>query len=190
MLSICKHTLKFRTSALSRTISFQRHFTSYLSDIKDGPKPALALGAAGLIPFVSAPAILICGGDVTLLKGLLPIVSQGQLAYGAIILSFLGGVRWGKLAAAQPCIQPSWGQFIWSVTPSLIAWPALLVPSQLVSVLMVVSGLGVCGYLDMKQSGYQPWFKGLRLVLTTVAILSLLLTLLLSNSDLDKRKQF
>merc|ERR1712136_339911 len=75
MLPISKHILKFRTSASSRAIFLQRHFTSYLSDVKDGPKPALALGAAGLIPFVSAPAILICGGDVTLLKGLLPIVS-------------------------------------------------------------------------------------------------------------------
>ena len=78
MLLLSKHILKFRTSALCQTISLQRNFTSYLSDVKHGPKPALALGAAGLIPFVSAPAILICGGDVTLLKGLLPLVCQGK----------------------------------------------------------------------------------------------------------------
>ena len=46
--------------------------------------------------------------------------------------------------------------------------------------LVVASGLGVCGYLDVKQIGYESWFKGLRIVLTTVAIVSLMSTLILS----------
>merc|ERR1719458_1657107 len=109
------------------------------------------------------------------------MVGEAQLAYGAVILSFLGGVRWGKLVSLPPPIQPaSWNQFSWSVTPSLIAWPALLLPQFQVANLAIVSGLGLCGYLDFKQSGYQPWFKGLRIVLTTVASISMLSTLLLS----------
>ena len=46
--------------------------------------------------------------------------------------------------------------------------------------MVVASGLGICGYLDVKQTGYESWFKGLRIVLTTVAIVSLLSTLILS----------
>ena len=63
---------------------------------------------------------------------------------------------------------------------TLIAWPALLIPHFQVANLTVVAGLGLCGYLDFKQSGYQPWFKGLRIILTTVASISLLSTLILS----------
>ena len=49
----------------------------------------------------------------------------------------------------------------------------------------------LCGFLDFKQSGYQPWFKGLRIVLTTVASVSMLSTLLLSLilEQEDKVKQ-
>lgn len=108
------------------------------------------------------------------------LIKKGQLAYGAVILSFLGGVRWGKLVTPGSPIQSTWGQYSWSVTPSLIAWPALMIPSLPISSLIVASGLGLSGYLDIKQSGYASWFKGLRIVLTTVAILSLLSTLILS----------
>ena len=108
------------------------------------------------------------------------LIKKGQLAYGAVILSFLGGVRWGKLVTPGSPIQSTWGQYSWSVTPSLIAWPALMIPSLPISSLVVASGLGLSGYLDIKQSGYASWFKGLRIVLTTVAILSLLSTLILS----------
>ena len=108
------------------------------------------------------------------------LTNEGQLAYGAVILSFLGGVRWGKIVTPGSPIQSSWGQFSWSVTPSLIAWPALMIPSLPISSLIVASGLGLCGYLDVKQSGYASWFKGLRIILTTVAIISLLSTLILS----------
>lgn len=186
MLSLGRYCVKPKSQisfpnlnkALTRSNHHQlRCLTSYLVDIKNGPYPALVLGAAGLIPFASAPVgLLYCGlsQDVT------PLIAQGQLAYGAVILSFLGGVRWGKLVTSGSSIVPSWGQFLWSVTPSLIAWPALMITSLPVSTSLVVAGLGLCGYLDIKQTGYQNWFKGLRLVLTTVAILSLLATLYLS----------
>lgn len=145
-----------------------------LWSLKSGPPPALALGAAGLIPFVSAPAYLIQ------INEFLPLVAQGQLAYGAVILSFLGGVRWGKLATPSSGISPSWKQFTWSVTPSLIAWPALLMPSFPAANLTIVAGLGLCGYMDIHEPGYASWFKGLRIVLTTIATISLLTTLALS----------
>lgn len=145
-----------------------------LWSLKSGPPPALALGGAGLIPFVSAPAYLIQ------INEFLPWIAQGQLAYGAVILSFLGGVRWGKLATPSSGIPPSWQQFTWSVTPSLIAWPALLMPSFPAGSLTIVAGLGLCGYMDIKEPKYAAWFKGLRIVLTTIATISLLTTLALS----------
>ena len=153
---------------------------SHLWSLKSGPAPALSLGAAGLIPFVSVPAYMYQMNEF------MPILAESQLAYGAVILSFLGGVRWGKLVTPGSLIKPSWSQFTWSVTPSLIAWPALILQYQQsvtyslpISSLTLVVGLGLCGFLDVKQIGYVSWFKGLRIVLTTVAIMSLLSTLTL-----------
>ena len=63
---------------------------SVLSDLRclpQGPGPALCLGVAGLIPFVSAPLYMANSGYF------LPDIATAQLAYGASILSFLGGVR-------------------------------------------------------------------------------------------------
>ena len=63
---------------------------SVLSDLRclpQGPGPALCLGVAGLIPFVTAPLYMANSGYF------LPDIATAQLAYGASILSFLGGVR-------------------------------------------------------------------------------------------------
>ena len=163
-----------RTQTISTACQRQQKISNALIGLKDGPAPALALGAAGLIPFVSAPAYMLH------LNEFAPMIAQGQMAYGAVILSFLGGVRWGKLVTANSPITPSWFQFTWSVTPSLIAWPALLMPSLPAASLTIAAGLGLCGYMDLKEPHYQTWFKGLRIVLTTVAILSLLTSLLCS----------
>ena len=175
-----------KLSSVFRTFSTSKSSPSiggHLLSLKNGPPPALALGAAGLIPFMSAPAYIVQMGEYC------PIIGQAQLAYGAVILSFLGGVRWGKLVLPGTSLSPSWNQYIWSVTPSLIAWPALMMPSLPAADLTIVAGLGACCYLDLQQSSYAPWFKGLRIVLTAVAIISLLTTLALSFILEPKKKE-
>ena len=172
-------TKTFTTSSAMKSSSVK----TCLWSMKDGPPPALAFGAAGLIPFASAPAYMIHMNEF------MPLIAEGQMAYGAVILSFLGGVRWGKLVGPTPTIEPSWTQFASSVSPSLIAWPALLMNSYPMAATTVISGLGLCGYIDFKQYGYQPWFKGLRIDLTTVASISLLLSLVLSFILEEKPKR-
>lgn len=142
-----------------------------LGALKRSPMPALTLGLSGLIPFVAAPMAMAQQGVF------MPGLATAQMAYGATILSFLGGVRWGILVVPQGEIRPTWMQYIWAVTPSLIAWPALLMPT-VAGCVTCMGGLGLTGYLDLIQYGYPQWFKGLRFVLTTVAILSLWSTLM------------
>ena len=55
------------------------------------PPIALWLGIGGLIPFL-APALLIW---MPASQGLQGIAGTFGMVYGAVILSFLGGVRWG-----------------------------------------------------------------------------------------------
>lgn len=142
--------------------------------LPSSPAPALTLGLAGLIPFMAAP-IYMYNADV-----FLPPIATAQLAYGASILSFLGGVRWGLLVRGGPDMPPSWSQYSWSVTPSLLAWTALLLPSQPAAFTLCTSGLLAALVLDLKQQGYPAWFRGLRFLLSLGAMLSLVSCLVLS----------
>ena len=138
-----------------------------LRNITSTPPPALTLGLAGLIPFISAPLYMYNAGFF------LPDVATAQLTYGATILSFLGGVRWGLLVRGDEDLPPSWSQYTWSVTPSLIAWSALLVPDLTAGYVICTAGLLAAVVLDLKQKGYPAWFRGLRFLLSFFAILSL-----------------
>ena len=144
---------------------------SNLNEVKASPMPALTLGLSGLIPFVAAPCLIINSGFF------LPTIATAQLAYGTTILSFLGGVRWGFTIPEENPVRPDWVNLIYSVTPPLIAWIGLLCAEPF-STLTVISGLTFAVYFDMTMFGYPAWFKGLRLILSFVAVLSLWTTLM------------
>merc|ERR1719397_2005709 len=156
---------------------------SSIIGLRDCPAPALGLGTAGLVPFLAAPAIMYNGGVF------LPSMATAQLTYGATILSFLGGVRWGFLVNGGPSLPPSWSQYTWSVTPSLVAWMALLVPSQPAATTICVAGLITALGKDLDQHGYPAWFRGLSLILTLGAVLSLIFTLGLSMALSKKQSK-
>lgn len=154
-----------------------------VKQVRQSPTPALVLGMSGLIPFVAAPVYMINSGVF------LPDVAQAQLYYGASILSFLGGVRWGLTLPMGTTQPPNWSNLIYGITPSLIAWLGLLV-SQPLGFLTVIGGLGFTGYMDLAMWGYPGWYKGMRFCLTFIAILSLwtcfMLKLVVSEAKDDK----
>lgn len=135
------------------------------------PLPALLLGLAGLIPFV-ASAI----ASVVLEAPFRDRASFSLGAYGAVILSFLGGVKWGA-ALHDPKALKQWAPLVLSVLPSIIAWFALLLPSMYSLSLLAVALVGQY-YLDRQsvEQGVVPdWYGRLRMILTTGAVLSVLL---------------
>jgi len=156
-----RRSIKTSQADLSNSVTI----LSDLRNITSSPPPALALGVAGLIPFVSAPLYMYNAGFF------LPSIATAQLTYGATILAFLGGVRWGFLVKEE---SSSWGQYTWSVTPSLLAWVALLVPNMMVSYTTIISGLVAAFIMDIKHGGYPAWFRGLRFLLTFCAAVSLI----------------
>ena len=137
-----------------------------LKHLRHSPAPALVFGLSGLIPFAAAPAYMITS------QSFCPDIAFAQLAYGASILSFLGGVRWGATLPHGSNLTPDWFNLGYSVTPSLIAWVGLLLPYP-ASMLTVMSGLAGAAYMDLTMTGYPSWFKALRFLLTFVAVLSL-----------------
>lgn len=128
------------------------------------------LGYGGLLPFlVLAPASLLdTHHGITW--------SDALYAYGAVILSFVCALHWG-FAMALPGLDDARRKrtMIWSVVPSLIAWPALLlVPSEAAALL--VTGF-VLHYLQdrrlVRHGGLPAWYLPLRLQLTVVACIAL-----------------
>lgn len=143
-----------------------------LKHIKSSPVPALVLGLSGLIPFVAAPAYIIWTNTF------IQSVAVCQLMYGATILSFLGGVRWGLTLTEESGVKPNWFNLGYSVTPSLLAWLGLMMPNVVISDAILMIGLAGAAYLDTVMWGYPPWFKALRFILSFVAILSLYTTMM------------
>lgn len=81
---------------------------------------ARRLGYAGLLPFIGmALLVWLVRADVH------AYVALALSVYAALILSFLGGIHWG-LAMRQA--SPPGSALLWGVVPSLVAWPAAVMP--------------------------------------------------------------
>lgn len=102
---------------------------------------AYRLGYAGLVPFVvGALLVWIVRPDAH------PYATLALSSYAAVVVSFLGGIHWGigfREAAPEPAM------FVWGVVPSLVAWPAVMMPA---SAGLVVHGvmLVVCYLVDRR----------------------------------------
>jgi Protein of unknown function (DUF3429) len=129
------------------------------------PTSARALGYAGLLPFIaSAAACWLTQGETK------AFAQQALLAYGAVIVSFLGAVHWG-IALAQRNAAPL--PYVWSNVPALLAWTALLPPFTAGCVLLSV-GLIICWWVDTQSLRAQAFGKSymqLRTHLTMGAVL-------------------
>jgi len=134
------------------------------------PQTALSLGLAGLIPFFATALACWIFDD--------ELQAQAQFAlgaYGAVILSFLGGVKWGVLLNDKTKLK-KWGPIVLSVVPSIIGWFALLLPAF--ATLAVLAAMMVLQYYfdieSVKEKKLPPWYGRLRTILTTGAVISLL----------------
>ncbi|MBO6581106.1 MAG: DUF3429 domain-containing protein [Thalassospira sp.] len=139
------------------------------------PLPARWFGLTGAIPFVA----LSIGG--AFLSGAHQSLTYFTLvAYGAVILSFLGGVHWGRAIKAfdQGAVAD---KFLWvslgiSVVPSLIGWLTLLVPLA-IGLPVLAASFAAMLLIDLQtvKSGQFPtWYGNLRVILSVIVIASLL----------------
>ncbi|KPF78846.1 hypothetical protein IP88_03035 [alpha proteobacterium AAP81b] len=131
------------------------------------PRIVLVYGVAGLIPFLAPPlATLVVPGATDLVAGL-------AAAYGALILSFLGGARWGlEIAHARPrpaviglAMLPTLGGL------ALLLLPPDLRPFQLAGLALL---LGLHFLWDLSARGLPRWYPRLRTPLTVGAVAGLI----------------
>lgn len=134
------------------------------------PLPARWLGFGGLVPFgtLAAASVLDPTGSARW--------SFALLAYGAVILSFVGALHWGFATLWPSCSATGRGWLMaWSVIPALGAWIALVLP--------VTTGLGllcvlfVAHYLRdvqlARDHALPDWYLRLRRPLTVGAVICL-----------------
>jgi hypothetical protein len=107
------------------------------------PVLATVLGIAGLIPFVATGLASVMYAEPS--SGMFLLMLLG---YGAVILSFLGGLHWGA-AQLDPDPHGARVRTALSVVPSLIGWLALilplLVPPEAGIAVLIVGFIGTVG---------------------------------------------
>lgn len=138
------------------------------------PAVPLWLGLGGLLPFIALSLALLIGQP-------LPWIGEparALLGYGAVILSFLGGVRWGfALRMVDPTLQAR--AMIVSVVPSLVGWGLLLLPPVIGLVLMPLCFVAVAvADRRLLVLGAPAWYQRLRWLLTIVVASSILVALI------------
>lgn len=144
-------------------------------DTRRIPGVALALGLAGLLPFAAAALSQYVR---------LPVLSPGfglevAIVYGAVILSFLGGIRWGTAIGPFPAGRQAM-EFITSVLASLAGFAAVFMP-DILGLGLLISGFLMQALWDVTsvEAGRLPhWFGKLRMMLTAGAVVALVLVLL------------
>jgi len=101
------------------------------------PFLAVVLGLAGIMPFI------LCGLEATAANSVASaIAAQLLVAYGAIILAFLGGVHWGFTLAAPSDVAEQ-QRLVGGVLPAILGW--LIVGASLYSQMPVLALLLLIG---------------------------------------------
>ena len=133
------------------------------SNASSVPSAAACLGGFGIIPFVGLSFATTFASD-----GLKARLSFALLAYGAIILSFLGGIHLGLAIGAVPQIDNTlWRRITVSILTSLVAWVALLTPSS-IGFLILAGAFVAMLLVDIEASRVQEapaWYPKLRAVM-------------------------
>ncbi|HUO53705.1 MAG TPA: DUF3429 domain-containing protein [Rhodoblastus sp.] len=136
------------------------------------PKPVLVLGWAGALPFILLALAAVAGRGSVATDALAALV-----AYGGVILSFMGGVQWGL----QMGMAPEGGRtgYAISVLPAIAGFAAVLLPPRGGLALLCAGFLALLAY-DLRRSrdGVGPaWYPALRKPLTAAVAASLLAAL-------------
>ncbi|MFC7053395.1 DUF3429 domain-containing protein [Hansschlegelia quercus] len=142
-----------------------------VGDDSEIPELPLALGLAGLAPFIGLALCVALGAppfwDVA--------PAMALLGYGATILSFLGGAHWG-LALRHPNGSLRAKLYVGAMAPPLWGWAGLIVGGSIGLAMMVV-GLVVHGAVDgafATRFAAPRWYGRLRLLLAALATVSMI----------------
>jgi hypothetical protein len=131
------------------------------------PKHVAVLGWLGLLPFLLPPIVGFLQDDWA------PTLTVVETAYAGLILSFLGGARWGQAIQTD---RPDCTVVSLAMLPTIVALVLLAAPSLSPGVRM--GGLAFALVLhwlwDIRAVGLPRWYASLRTKLTIGAVIGLL----------------
>ena len=128
-------------------------------------RQATRLGFGGLIPFILlAVAHSIAGGEMQ------QEIGRALVAYGAVIIGFLGAIHWGMAISNAGPGNPS-RRMAFSVLPALLGWLAILLP-VVYGVAVIFASLCIVYLVDRRWGCLHDWYLILRRRLTLIASLS------------------
>ena len=129
------------------------------------PHTAAWLGGFGLLPF--AVGAVMSNISVTMDFGHWFIIG-----YGAIILSFLGGIQWGVALSAD---RPGSTAYVVSIVISLIGWGATFLAPPLSFIVLGSGFLAALAFdaLAVMMFGLPGWFLRLRFMLSLGVLVAL-----------------
>jgi hypothetical protein len=133
-------------------------------------KPAFRLALAGYIPFLALCAWLVAIADDHVWRADTILLLK---AYGAVILSFLGGIRFGlAVAEDDEGLRPS---LAGSVVPALVAWIGLWLPDPAAFALLAgaFAAQGAWDSISAHRGEAPAWFGRMRIVLTALVVLAM-----------------
>jgi hypothetical protein len=136
------------------------------------PRSALLLGWGGVLPFVGLALAAAIG-----LPSPIPQAETMLIGYGAVILSFMGGVHWGGAMQSESGSRDdgaAW-HYALSVMPALVGWTSLVLTSSYALVVLAAAFLSLLIVdLTWASGGKAPaWYGKLRLQLTSAVLLCL-----------------
>ena len=127
------------------------------------PQAVLAYGLLGIIPFCSLPIAALLAPNCT------SVAAAIEAVYAALILSFLGGARWGlavRDASPNPVVVGL------AMTPTLAGLAVLVVTHGDVrlQLLALAAALTLSWIWDLTARSLPPWYGRFRTVLTLGAV--------------------
>ena len=139
-----------------------------LAGAADARRRAWFLSIAGFFPFAFFALCIVWFDQQNPLR---PLVIDSMKIYGAIILSFLGGIRWG-IAMKSENVEKTGLVFSLSVLPSIIGWLSLFLPLPYVFAVQALgfAGQGAWDSFAAQHQVYGLWFARLRSTITFLVV--------------------
>lgn len=146
------------------------------SSVAGGETPAVnaarTLGYAGLAPFVILSLWLLgISPDHEWRDGTVFLL----VIYGAVILSFLGGVRWGM--ALSDDVDQAPADFAAAIVPALVGWLAAAMPTPYCFAVLAVAfaAHGAWDTLAVHQMKAPDWYGRMRTILTAAVVATMVI---------------
>ncbi|MEL6828814.1 MAG: DUF3429 domain-containing protein [Pseudomonadota bacterium] len=136
------------------------------------PEAPLALTTFGIVPFLAPAGLMLRYQDDPIFMS---TAGLWLIAYAAVILSFLGGVRWGVEIVLRD--KPRFAELTLSVLGALVGWALVLVYFQFANPYAFLGSavaLLLHFVIDRASPEMPLWYRKLRIWPTSAAIVCLL----------------